>query len=133
MKRRRAGAQIVAAIVWLVMMLLITGQVAVYSIAFAAERNVKKGSAQKEDDVEFSEESGSSVFETAKPAFFFGKSEKKETPQERKARLTGHSKVWLVVVSLVLLTAGVVKSNDHFYKKYREKEEEKAKAKGRMI
>ncbi len=132
MKRRLAGAQILAAVIWLVMMLLVTVQVAVYDRAYAAGRNTKKGSSEEENEVEITENE-SSDYGDAKRTLLSVKTEKKETPQERKARLKDHSQVWLVVVSLVLVTAGIVKSNDYFYKKYKEKEEEKAKAKGRMI
>ncbi len=55
----------------------------------------------------------------------------KDRTDDFTAGMPIRSYVWTVVVGLVLLAAGFAKIDDHFYRKHKKNEEDKAK--GRMV
>ena len=130
MKKYSGKAQTLAAVVLTVTALALLGNKNVYGQeTVAGNKNKTKDSTVREDVVTNREE----VKATAK--LMSDRDTISNIVPRTESTATGakHSLVWVVVVMLVLSTVGFWKAGDHFYKKFLKDEEEKTKAKGRII
>ncbi len=128
----RWGRNAVAAVVLTVVAFLMSGNGVVYGKSCKAR--VGRDHREKTISSEDKEEGNGSRGPFSNKVLDKDKDNDREKPQENKEDRTfkntnRKSFVWVVVVGLVLVTAGYARTNDHFYKKHKRKEEEKAKKK----